>query len=562
LCLLAPGAALGEPVLNAMEAELARSMEGLRLPGTPPPYFVAYRVTSERAVSATAAFGALISSSEGESRGLAVDLRVGDYDLDSSYFSSGWTGGAVVPVPLDDHPMALRQALWLASDRAYKQALEDYAAKSSLLTMRGHPPRIPDLMPAPSVQSLDPLWEGELNRERVEALARKASAVFRERSRLDEAEVSVAIGVSTRWFVSSEGVRLRTVRPWFSFEVLANARSLDRRSLYDTDYIYGRSPDALPSDADALELCRQMADRLRALASAPLEDNYLGPVLFVDAAAPHLIAQTLGRGFLATPPVEAADEWARILDGRKPYLRRLGRLVLPRWVDLVDDPGVEEVAGEVAIGGYRFDDEGIQGQRVTLVEDGIQRALLIGRNTRSEVPLTNGHGRSGQGEETSAGISVMQLQARRGKSRARLERKMLALCREQGLPYGLVVHRLNDESLEILAGGGLAEGYIDSAMSSDSLPLTHPVRLERLYLDGRREWVRGGAWAPVTPSTVRHLMAAGRDPHVFNYYMEHSTGVLPVTAVAPDLLFEELELRPSGAVPPPPRVAPSPMWGP
>ena len=84
LACVTAAAGTGEPpVLVALNAELARSMEVLG-ERPEPPYFLSYEVTEQDSAAATASFGTLTYSYERRSRFLDVDLRVGDYDLDNS----------------------------------------------------------------------------------------------------------------------------------------------------------------------------------------------------------------------------------------------------------------------------------------------------------------------------------------------------------------------------------------------------------------------------------------------------------------------------------------------
>ena len=77
-----------DKTLNALHDELERSRTRLVLPGQEKPYYIQYRLLDldERTVSAE--FGALVGSSTTTSRSMSVDVRVGDYKLDSSNFLS------------------------------------------------------------------------------------------------------------------------------------------------------------------------------------------------------------------------------------------------------------------------------------------------------------------------------------------------------------------------------------------------------------------------------------------------------------------------------------------
>src|SRR5271157_340549 len=88
-CLLPTAArAQDDVVLRAMRDELDRSMKQLQLENLEKPYFIAYHVQDTRMLNASATFGALLAGNIGRARTLAVEVRVGSYQLDNSNFFS------------------------------------------------------------------------------------------------------------------------------------------------------------------------------------------------------------------------------------------------------------------------------------------------------------------------------------------------------------------------------------------------------------------------------------------------------------------------------------------
>ena len=71
-----------------MKQELNRSFTELKKQPVPP-YFISYQLTDNRALAVTSSFGAITSSTDQRTRLLDIDLRVGDYKLDSSHPVSG-----------------------------------------------------------------------------------------------------------------------------------------------------------------------------------------------------------------------------------------------------------------------------------------------------------------------------------------------------------------------------------------------------------------------------------------------------------------------------------------
>src|ERR1700677_354198 len=119
-----------DPLLHAMQTELAREKTLLLLPGMQRPYFIEYRLDDMNTYEAVATYGALAREEANRQRIVRVTVRIGDYVFDSS---SSRGEGTVELAPTDDNPEALRYALWVATDAAYKNALRAYSAKQAAL---------------------------------------------------------------------------------------------------------------------------------------------------------------------------------------------------------------------------------------------------------------------------------------------------------------------------------------------------------------------------------------------------------------------------------------------
>src|SRR5262245_62985554 len=69
-------------VLDALDAELKRSMHGLKAPGHPRPYYISYLFREVQGFSAEAKYGALYRRGHRHRRTLYTDVRVGSYRFD------------------------------------------------------------------------------------------------------------------------------------------------------------------------------------------------------------------------------------------------------------------------------------------------------------------------------------------------------------------------------------------------------------------------------------------------------------------------------------------------
>ncbi|MGD0732916.1 MAG: peptidase U62, partial [Terracidiphilus sp.] len=119
-----------DPVLKAMLEELDRSKNQLQLKDFAKPFFIQYRIEDVDDYQTKGEYGANEQSQRNHQRIARVTVRVGDYKTDSS---GGRGDGALQLASLDDDLIALRSALWNATDQAYKSALAAYAQKQAEL---------------------------------------------------------------------------------------------------------------------------------------------------------------------------------------------------------------------------------------------------------------------------------------------------------------------------------------------------------------------------------------------------------------------------------------------
>src|SRR5438874_5891218 len=155
-----------DAILRAMRDELARS-RSLRLAGLDPPYFLQYIVEDLDAFSVTATLGALISTNHAPVRVQEVRVRVGDYAFDNTnhVYSDYYSGTRYDPeqLPLENNYSAIRETLWLATDRAYKAAEEAMSRKRSSLQNVNVPEQLPDYSKARPVQSIQPIHRAQVD---------------------------------------------------------------------------------------------------------------------------------------------------------------------------------------------------------------------------------------------------------------------------------------------------------------------------------------------------------------------------------------------------------------
>ena len=188
-----------DQTLRAMRDEMARSKTRLEIniPGTNEPvkpYYVEYRLLDLDVKEIVAQFGTLLSSTHQRQRFMDVEARVGNYKLDSSNFigDEGFRGfiGSTGSVGIDRDYDSLRQDLWIATDQAFKEAVETYSRKHAYLSSLARQSDIDDFSKAEPVKVVEPLVTPDWTGRNWDEEARQSSATLRAFPEIYESRVT------------------------------------------------------------------------------------------------------------------------------------------------------------------------------------------------------------------------------------------------------------------------------------------------------------------------------------------------------------------------------------
>ena len=548
-----------------MHDELERSRERLQLPDGDKPFYIEYRLLDVDVRSVTASFGAVISSSTTRNRFMSVNVRMGNYHLDSSNFVSedGFQGfiGSTGQVGIDRDYNSLRQDLWLATDQAYKEAATQMSLKQAFLRSLTKPPEIDDFSEAPAVVKLDPRLEPDWTSRNWEGEARAASAVFRDFPDLYSARVNYYFVYITQYFMSTEGTEIRTSRSLAAVEAAINTQADDGMPLHNFYAKYVNRPADVPDSALIAKELGGKASELVALRRSPLVPDFTGPVLFDAPAAASVLAQVLGPSVSgARPPLSMTTQFDAVMErfgGRSEWTGRVNTRVLPASVSLVDDPTIRDFQGKPLIGDYEVDDEGVKAERVSLVENGMLRNLLMSRRPGPDFQPSNGHARSAMLSTPQALSSNLIFQGSDALDGGALRKKFLDACRQDGHEWCIEVKRMDNPALAAIRQEDFSEfigGIAGGIASGERMPLL----IYRVYVaDGREELVRGARIEGLTLRSIRNILGIGSDAAVYDYMQNPAGGLaetalgpfgtaqggIPSSIVAPSLLLEEVDIR-------------------
>lgn len=517
------------PLLDIMVAENRRWMKGLGSAATPA-YYLAYQITDSRVVNLEAEGGALTTDSDEQDRNLDVEIRVGSPALDNTrVLSDPQTAGLNDPLtrhgvmPFGTDKQAISNHLWLETDRRYReaeQALTYVIQDQQTLSKKS---QVPDFSSAPAEVFVGKLAKLEYDKAAWVARLKRCSERAL-RGKATRGTCSVVFQEITVYFVNSEGSQLQQSFTSAQLAVSVGVKAEDGMGLGRLEQRFGVTPADLPDDAAVDAMIKTVTADLDALHDAPLAEPYVGPAILEGRAAGVFFHEVFGHRMEGH---RQKDETSG-----KTFASYVGKEIMPTWLSVFDDATLATLNGMQLNGFYRFDDEGVRARRVDLVQQGRLMAFLMGRNPIEGFEASNGHGRKQPGLPPVARQGNLVVASERSVERSELEKMLLEEVKRQGRPYGMVFTDIS---------GGFTN---TSAFGPQSFKV-NPTMAYRIYPDGRRELVRGIDISGTPLVALQSIRAASREVETFNGVCGAESGWVPVSASAPSLLVEKLEIEQS-----------------
>lgn len=517
-------------LLDAMQEELNRSFKVLKHAEEAPFYFLQYAVTDEHLMSLSASYGAIKKDEIEHHRYLTVDARVGSYKLDNTHELRG--GGfdfmSFMPhignIPVEDAPDAIKAVIWKETDRAFKQAQQRFikvkADKDVKVAERDTSDDFSPVKPSRFVgkkveMDLDPeVWKPQLKR---------LSAKFKKYPWIYGCSVSLTANGTNKYIVNNEGTKIREGLALCRISVYAKTVADDGMELYLRKSFHAHNISNLPAEEKIANAIDSLIANLKALREAPLVDPYTGPAILVNEASGVFFHEIFGHRMEGHR--QKSEQEGQTFTGK------VGEKILPEFLSVYMDPTIKEFNDVELRGYYKYDDEGVPGKRVTLVENGVLKNFIMSRSPIEGFPKSNGHGRRSYGEKVVARQSNLIVESRKQVPFDKLRELLIEECKKQDKPYGLIFYDISG-------------GFTVMQRSFAQVFKVIPLLVCRVYTDGRPDEIVRGVDIVGTPLTCfGKITATADDPIPFNGTCGAESGWVPVSAISPSILVSEIEIE-------------------
>ena len=516
-------------VLSALQAELKRSMEQLKAPGHPRPYFISYLVRDIQRYEVWARYGAVCQDQLHHKRNCFNDIRVGSYRFDQ-VGSGGLTDNSeesdsydLTDLPLDDNIDAIRFCIWRLTDAKYREAVARYhGRKSRNVSYLDENRNLPSFQKMRGEQSRTTLKRFSVDQEYWRDYVKKASLVFKQFANIKNSYCEFQAEMITKIFVSSEGV----VRIWQQplYHLSAYVWFHTKKTNQDANHVCQVSRiDELPSLSEFKRQIKHLAETMEQLDQGEEMSSYNGPVLLAARPAGLFLHEVVGHRL----------EGNRLLSDRegRTFKDKRNQKIMHEDLTIFDDPTRRAFEGQSLAGAYDFDDEGVTAQPVLLVERGVLRSFLTTRMPiHSRHHQSNGHARNQSHERPISRMGNLIIESHSKLSWQDLKNMLIEEVKKRKLKFGLVL-------LEVQGGETETEAYDFQAF------LGEITLAAKIYPNGREVFVRGVDFVGTPLSSLSNIIAVGSEYAVDNSYCGAESGTISVSTVSPPMLLSNLELQ-------------------
>lgn len=520
-----------DKLTKLMADELDRNMSVLSKEEEAP-YFIGLRINDKTTYNIKALYGDISESEAKHERILNTSVRVGSHELDNTHELRGnmnhwFSHRPPVAVSNETVENAIKKQIWRSIDETYRDALNRLnQVRANVAVKVEGDDESDDFSREEAIQYYsDPVFieDFDFNPEKWEDRLRKYTRVFLNYNEIYDVEATLTFEIERRNFVSTEGTQFEENRLASRLFFMAKVKADDGMVLPLHLSYFAFIPENLPDSDEILKDVEEMAKTLVALRTAPVAEAYAGPALLSGEAAGVFFHEIFGH--------RIEGHRLKLSTDGQTFKNRVGESVLPEHLSVIFDPQITEYKGEDLYGHYKYDCEGIKGQRVVIVENGILKDFLMSRTPIEDFPNSNGHARAFAGREPVSRQSNMFIETASPLSLEDIRKEFKKELQEQDKEFGFY--------FKTVRGGFTLTGrFMPNAFN------VSPLVVYKVYADDREDELIRGVDLIGTPLAMFSQIALAADDYgIFQGNCGAESGWVPVSAVSPTLMVRQIETQ-------------------
>jgi len=504
-------------IFDAIEQEFNRNKENLRIKGYQDPYYMSFSALQKESFEVIGSYG----TSEKEEKDflmLRAEIRIGDHSNEAVSYSTGGT--------YENKPYNIKRTLWLTSDAAIKNAEQSFYHKKASEINKIENEELKGIDDF-SKEKSSICMGNDLKLEQIEGLeemVKRISDEFSDEKDIMSSTVFVKGQKLTKYFINSEGTKLVNSATFYSAFIHAQMLTEKGETLGTFRIVQYRTPEEIPTEKQLKEMSNEVLQELRELKKAPK----LGPV-----AVPAILDSDNTGVFwheVIGHRLEGERQISEFSGGT--FKNKLNQKITSDLVTLVDDPTLSRFNGKSLNGHYMFDDEGVLGQKVTLIEKGVLKDYMRSRKPIPGFKNSNGHGRTEFSQDPIARMSNTRVVP---EKTIPLE-KLKEMAKEEAISQG--------QDFYLLFRGSRGGLTTTSAFSSFQAFKTIPKMVYKVDIKTGEETLVRPIEVIGTPlSILKEIVAFGNDSEAWNGRCGAESGWVPVSVIAPSMLVKRLEVQ-------------------
>lgn len=523
-----------DKMLDLLKSELKSQMTILQK-GEYPPYYMNYRVVDNHTRTIRSAMGATNTVEEEKQLIFVPQIRIGTPEFDNFREAQNGTPTSrfmapptiLLPKDLQNGMDAFKEIIKEEVNNRYKYALISLdRAKASKGVQVENADKSPDFTKAKAEKYFEPALKEEkiaLDTKAWQAKLNKYSAILTQNKDIIGANATLTYRIWRKYFVSTEGAEIAENRVYILLSIRGTTMAEDGMELPLHNSYFAYSLDELPSEELIIKELKEMSAKLSELKVAPLVQPYTGPALLSGSASGVFFHEIFGHRI-------EGQKMKSDRDGQT-FKNMVGEGVLPASISVYMDPTMKKYHGNALNGYYIFDDQGVRGEKVEVVKNGILKDFLMTRTGLDGFPKSNGHARAEFELDPTSRQSNLIVETNAYKTDAELRKLLIEEAKKQDKEYGFF--------FKSVTGGFTQTGRT----GANSFNVT-PLEVYKIYVDGRKdELVRGVDMIGTPLSMFSNIVHAGGEFEIFTGTCGASSGNVPVTAISPTILVNKVELQ-------------------